>query len=149
MKPNSTVAQDTLRLLVIEDNEIDREIVRRAFRKSGMPCEMAVAPDGGSAIDLMLGDDDHTPLEKPYIVLLDMDMPGVDGHEFLAEIRSDPQLRRTVIFVLTGALRESDTEHCYDQCVAGVLFKSAFSEDPESVVEMLTRYWQLVQLPHE
>lgn len=149
MTATTRTNQEQLRLLLIEDNEIDQEILTRAFRKAEVPCEILLARDGGRAIDLMLGHDEEQSLERPYLVILDLDMPDVDGLEFLSEIRTDPQLRGTVIFVLTGALREGALNRCYDQCVAGVLYKSALSDDPAAFVHLLTQYWQLVQLPRE
>lgn len=138
-----------VKLLLIEDNDIDQEIVRRAFRSADIPCELLVARDGGEAIDIMLGDSGNEPLGRPYLVMLDLDMPGVDGLEFLSEIRADPILRRTVIFILTGAIRDQDRDRCYDHCVAGVLLKDRLSSDPIPLVSMLNDYWTLVDFPRE
>ena len=143
------ISTDTVKLLLIEDNDIDREIVRRAFRKADIPCEIVTARDGGEAIDLMLGDADNEPLPRPYMVMLDLDMPEIDGLEFLSEIRADPILRRTVIFVLTGAIRDDDRDRCYDHCVAGVLLKDRLNNDPVGLVSMLRDYWKLVDFPRE
>src|SRR5215212_3654714 len=95
-------------ILLIEDDEVDAEAVGRALRQQQLANPLIHAPDGLCALDLLRGRPGEAPLPKPYIILLDMNMPGMNGLEFLRELRQDPALAESVVFVVTSSTNPQD-----------------------------------------
>jgi two-component system, chemotaxis family, response regulator Rcp1 len=101
-----------LRVLYIEDSPADAEFVRAAFRRSAPEVGMTVASGGSKALAILSqGAEDGT---LPDLVLLDLKMPGMDGHEVLASIKSSPRLRHIPTIVLTSSRLEEDISRAYD-----------------------------------
>jgi DNA-binding NarL/FixJ family response regulator len=84
---------------------------------------------------------------KPYLIVLDLNMPRVNGIEFLDELRADPVHGSAVVFALTTSGNERDRVASYDRNVAGYVVKSTLSHDLKEFVSLLTRYCSVVQLP--
>ena len=80
-------------------------------------------------------------------MLLDLDMPRMSGHEFLREVRNDPSLSKTVIFVLTTSAAETDKLSAYDKNIAGYIVKSDAEQTFLNVLGMLEHYCKVVELP--
>jgi len=112
----------TVSILHIEDDDVDRRAVKRAFRTIGVKNEAFEARDGLEGLQLLRGEIGDVP--EPRMVLLDLRMTGMNGHEFLAELRQDPRLRCTNVFVLTTSDNEFDRRLAYEKNVAGYLLKS-------------------------
>jgi CheY-like chemotaxis protein len=113
-----------LSLLLVEDDELDIEMFRRAAGKRGLDeVELRFASDGAAALEMLrTGSDGDDGLQA--IVVLDLNMPGMNGHEFLEELRMDTQLRRTIVFVLTSSDHQRDIGAAHDRNVAGYFLKS-------------------------
>lgn len=135
-----------LRILHVEDDDIDLEALARSLRKRAIDHEIVVARDGLEALRV-LREDEESPLKRPFIVLLDLNMPRMNGHEFLRELRSDPDLRTTVVFILTTSLAEKDILEAHDFNVAGYISKENAGRQFMDLVEQLEGYWRLTQLP--
>lgn len=88
-------------------------------------------------------------MEQPFVVLLDLNMPRMTGIEFLREVRMDPKLRSTIVFVLTTSNDEQDRRASYDLNVAGYLVKDDVGPDYARVLELLERYSNTVTFPPE
>lgn len=88
-------------LLLVEDDEVDAEAIKRAFRKRRIANPFTVVRDGIEALEVLRGEDGREPLPRPFLILLDLNMPRMSGLEFLRETRQDPELRDAIIFVLT------------------------------------------------
>jgi len=110
------------------------------------PFNIRHAIDGVEAL-AMLRQRTPTPLQRPYIVLLDLKMPRMGGLQFLKELRSDDTLRRTVVFVLSTSNSEEDRRQAYDAGVAGYLSKNQSGGDFGRVLQMLRYYLDIVDLP--
>ncbi|MCM2369909.1 response regulator [Aporhodopirellula aestuarii] len=108
--------------VLVEDDELDMEVFRRALRKHKISQEIRVAKDGGEAIKL-LREEFVDGARRDFIVFLDLNMAGMNGHEFLDEIRSDPDLKVAVVFVLTTSEHERDLRLAYEKNVAGYFTK--------------------------
>ena len=80
-------------------------------------------------------------LEKPYVILLDMKLPGMDGVEFLRELRADPQLKDSVVFMLTTFMTDEDKTTAMRHSVAGVILKGEIAEDGSKLIELMQEYW--------
>jgi CheY-like chemotaxis protein len=142
------VHDDTVTILLVEDDDVDTEAVERAFRKARIVNPIVRAKDGAEALRMMRGID-RPVLKRPYLVLLDLKMPGMGGFRFLDELRHDPELRKTVVFVLTTSSDEQDMNRAYEKYVAGYVVKSRAGNDFVDLIGMLDHYWRVVELPPE
>ena len=89
------------------------------------------------------------PVEKPYIVMLDLNMPRMNGLEFLEVVRNDSDLRRALVFVLTTSDDDQDKFMAYENHVAGYVLKSDLGNTFLNALETLDRYWRVVEFPTE
>lgn len=137
-----------VKFLVVDDDDIDVELLRRAFKKLKIANPMVHAKDGVDALDVLRGTGGRTKLEPPYIILLDINMPRMSGLEFLEEIRNDDEFRRTVVFMLTTSDDESDILKSYEKNISGYVIKGQASETIEEALRMLDYYWRVVELPN-
>ncbi|MEM1399179.1 MAG: response regulator [Pseudomonadota bacterium] len=134
-------------LLVVEDDELDVIGVKRALRALRVNNPVVVAKDGVDALDILRGQNGRQKLEAPYIILLDLNMPRMDGLEFLAVIRSDPNLRSSVVFVLTTSDDQEDIIKAYDHNVAGYIVKADPQRSFMDALKLVETYWTTVALP--
>jgi chemotaxis family two-component system response regulator Rcp1 len=130
------------RILLVEDNPNDIEITRRALAKGQVKNELTVARDGQEAIDLLFGQPDGGSL--PGLILLDLNLPKIDGREVLSRIKSDPELRRIPVIVLTTSTREEDVVRSYDLGVNTFISKPVRFEDFIKVVAAIQEYWIVI-----
>src|SRR5207249_4077899 len=104
-------------ILLAEDNADDVLLIQRAFQKAGLRQALQVVQDGGQAIDYLSGNGIYADRDKyplPYLLLLDLKMPGTDGFEVLQWARSDPNIKRLLIVVLTASNLQEDVDRAYD-----------------------------------
>lgn len=141
------MSQNTVTVLLVDDDDVDVQAVRRAFRKAKIANPVEVARDGLDALSMLRGEDGRQPLSKPYIIILDLNMPRMDGLEFLSEIRKDPEHHDAVVFVLTTSKADEDRAASYDKNVAGYIVKSDVGEGFLNVINLLDCYWRIVLLP--
>lgn len=132
---------------VVDDDEIDRETIVRGLREMDLPNPIRLASDGVEALDILRGRNGHERLEGPYLILLDLNMPRMNGLEFLEEIRRDPALKRAVVFVLTTSNAANDRLAAFDQHVAGYVLKARAGLEFHKVLDLLDRYWRSVEFP--
>lgn len=133
----------TVTVLLVEDDEVDVELVRRAFKNHRIANPLMVAQDGVAALELLRSGQ----VPRPHIILLDLNMPRMGGLEFLENLRSDPQLRDSVVFVLTTSNDEADRCQAYAKNVAGYCVKSRVGADFLELTGLLKAYWRVVELP--
>jgi len=134
-------------VLLIDDDEVDVMAFRRALSKSDVDITLTVAHNGEEALTFLRGDDDVERIATPYIILLDLNMPRMNGFEFLDEIRADAALKNSIVFVLTTSEAPNDLERAYDRHVAGYIRKSSGAGAAEDIVKLLDSYLKLVRLP--
>jgi CheY-like chemotaxis protein len=133
-----------LNILLVEDDEVDVMNVRRAFQKNNIANPLYVAGDGEEALAKLRGGEVPTGRR---IVLLDLNMPRMNGIEFLRELRADPELQRTTVVVLTTSSDERDKIDAYNLNVAGYLLKPVTFSNFCEVMATLNKYWTLVEMP--
>ncbi len=133
-------------IVLIDDDEVDVMGIHRALKKLKILNTVVRARDGLEGLALLR---EPTAVSRPYIVLLDINMPRMDGLEMLAELRKDPNLSDSVVFILTTSKTEEDKVKAYAHHVAGYIIKSDVGEGFMSVMEMLGNYWRVVELPLE
>ena len=141
----TTAAADRLlNILLVEDDDVDVMNVRRAFQKNHIANPLFVAANGVEGLEHLRGG--KIPRER-RIILLDLNMPQMNGIEFLRELRADPELKLTPVIVLTTSNDERDRIEAYNLNVAGYLLKPVpFSNFCETMAA-LNKYWALVELP--
>ena len=134
-------------LLLVEDDDVAAEAVMRGLQKHALDCPVIPAEDGRAALQILRGKHNGRQIAKPYLVLLDLNMPRMNGFEFLQELRSDEDLRETVVFVLTTSGAETDRARAYRENIAGYMVKSAIGPQFSGLARFLTEYRWAVQLP--
>ncbi|TMO56869.1 response regulator [Pseudoalteromonas aurantia] len=132
-----------LNVLLVEDDDIDFMSIVRSFKKRKILNKITRAIDGVHALELLR----EETITKPFIVLLDLQMPRMSGLEFLDTIRNDDMLNDMVIFVLTTSDNEQDIVKSYKKHVAGYFLKDRVSDQFLDVVDVLDGYWRILQLP--
>ena len=133
-----------LNLVLIEDDDIDVMNVRRALERAHVTNPLFVAHNGLEGLELLRSD--KVPRDR-RLVLLDLNMPKMNGIEFLREVRKDPSLRPTPVVVLTTSDDDRDKVQAYDLNVAGYLLKPVTFVNFVDVMAALNKYWALVELP--
>jgi CheY-like chemotaxis protein len=133
-----------LNILLVEDDQVDVMNVKRAFDKNRIGNPLYVAEDGIRALEILRGS--GMPRDR-RIVLLDLNMPRMNGIEFLKELRADPDLHMTPVVVLTTSDDERDKINAYNLNVAGYLLKPVTFANFVEVMAALNKYWTLVEFP--
>ncbi|PCI45110.1 MAG: two-component system response regulator [Moraxellaceae bacterium] len=134
-------------LLMVEDDDLDATAITRAFKKLRIANPLIRAKDGVEALEYLRGENGRTKIAKPYMILLDLNMPRMDGIEFLAELRKDSTLSNSVIIVLTTSAADKDKVAAYDNHVAGYVIKSDLGSSFLEVIQLIDCYWKIVSLP--
>ncbi len=133
-----------LNILLVEDDEVDVMNVRRAFRTRGIGHALHVAPGAHEALQMLRTG--GVPRER-RLVLLDLNMPRMNGIEFLRVLRQDPQLAYTPVVVLTTSDDDRDRMDAYTLNVAGYILKPVDFQSFCEAMSTLDQYWTLVELP--
>jgi len=137
----TTPAEATL--LLVEDDDVDVMSIKRGFSKQRIANPIVRAHDGLEALEML----QTGTVKPPYIILLDLQMPRMNGLEFLEALRSDPQLSNSVVFVLTTSKAEEDLTATYRQHIAGYFVKDECGSNFLQIIGMLDGYWKIVHLP--
>ncbi len=133
-----------LHILLVDDDDVDIMNVKRAFKRANITNPLYVANHGLEALE-MLRNGAVPPGRR--LVLLDLNMPLMNGIEFLREIRKDPQLVSLSVVVLTTSNEERDRVEAYQLNVAGYLLKPVTFVDFVDIMVTLNKYWTLMELP--
>jgi CheY-like chemotaxis protein len=133
-----------LNILLVEDDELDVMNVQRAFKKNHIRNPLWVAGNGHDALAMLRGDE--IPTDR-RLILLDLNMPRMNGIEFLRELRADPDLKATPVVVLTTSDDERDRVDAYQLNVAGYILKPVTLPNFIEAMATLNKYWTLVELP--
>lgn len=130
-------------LFLIEDDDIDAMAVERSLQKQKIVNPIVRAYDGLQALEMLRAGQ----VAKPCTILLDIQMPRMNGLEFLAELRADENLADTVVFILTTSKDEQDIISSYHHHVAGYFVKNEAGQNFINCINVLDSYWQVVHLP--
>jgi CheY-like chemotaxis protein len=136
-------------ILLVEDDSVDVMNVQRAFRKNNIQNPLHVAKNGLIALDMLRGGNGMEKITpSPKIIMLDLNMPQMNGIEFLRELRSDPELKPISVFVMTTSNDDKDKFEAYNLNVAGYIIKPVSFEKFVSAVSILDSYWKLCETPN-
>jgi CheY-like chemotaxis protein len=131
-------------ILVVDDNEDDVLLIERAFNKAGMRERVRVVRDGEQAINYLRGRGIYANREKfplPFLVLLDLKMPGTDGFEVLQWARGEADLKRLLFVVLTSSNLQTDVDHAYELGANSYLVKPVEFDEMVHLVQRFQAYW--------
>lgn len=130
-------------MLVVEDDHIDAMTIDRIFRELNIFNRLQVSGNGEEALNFLKNEKE----ELPCIILLDLNMPRMNGIEFLKEIKKDSRLKKIPVVVLTTSADHHDRDECFSNGAAGYMIKPAEHDEFISVIEAIDNYWSTSELP--
>jgi CheY-like chemotaxis protein len=136
-----------LSILLVEDDDVAAESVMRGLSRNGINAAVTWAQDGEVALGVLRGTDPERKAPRPRVVLLDLNMPRMNGFEFLQHARADPVLRDEVVFVLTTSDTDADRMRAYHENVAGYMVKASVGPQFAKLAQLLQSYRLAVRLP--
>jgi len=135
---------ENVTFVIVDDDEIAVMGLKRSLSKLGMKNPIAVAGDGREALDLLRAE--SSGVKRPYVILLDLNMPRMGGLEFLERLREDRELSDCVVFVLTTSDAPEDIAAAYAKKVAGYIVKLETAANEMTLLSMLDAYTDVVRL---
>lgn len=130
-----------VRILLIEDNYGDVLLTKHAFAKAKMANEITVARDGEEAMAMLRHEGAHATMPLPDLVLLDLNLPKMDGKEVLAAIKGDSALRALPVIILSSSRAEQDVAKSYDLNANSYLIKPIDLDSFYTVVQAIESFW--------
>ena len=143
------MAEKKIHILLVEDDEVDVMNVQRAFKKSNILNPLYMAANGLEALAVLRGKSQIEPAmpQARRLILLDLNMPRMNGIEFLRELRMDENLRSIPVIVLTTSNEDRDKVEAYNLNVAGYILKPVTFSNFVDVMSTLNKYWMLNEIP--
>jgi CheY-like chemotaxis protein len=135
-----------LNILLVEDNQNDVVLIQEAFRENNLLHLMKVAGDGQEALDLLKSNGKPGAFKKPDIIMLDINMPVLNGFELLNQLRADPELCSIPVVMLTVSNRQEDVARAYRSGARSYLHKPASFDQFCSLLNKFGFYWRVVTL---
>lgn len=132
---------ETIQILAVEDNPGDVRLLLEALKEATVPNNLHVAESGNEALDLLFGRADDDPPLAPDIVLLDLNLPDLSGHDVLDRIKSHPTLRRIPVVILTTSQDERDIARSYRSYANSYITKPEDYDQFISAVRSLEDFW--------
>jgi two-component system, response regulator len=131
-------------ILLVEDSPEDSEATFRAFKKIGLANPVYHCEDGDETLDFLFqrgkyAEPGHSP--RPCVILLDLNLPGTDGREVLAEIKQDEGLRTIPVLVLTTSTDKRDIENCYQMGANSYIKKPVDLDGFVRAIQRMNDYW--------
>lgn len=136
-----------LTILLVEDDDVAAESVTRGLARMGLSVPVVWAEDGAVALQVLNGVHPQWRAPRPRVVLLDLNMPRMNGFEFLQHLRADPVLNDEVVFVLTTSDADTDRTRAYHEQIAGYMVKGAVGPQFARLAQLLQCYGSAVRLP--
>jgi two-component system, chemotaxis family, response regulator Rcp1 len=150
MSRSGTVPQrEEMRLLLVEDSEADVHLIRRALRNARIRIHLDVSGDGYDALDFLFRRGAHSDAPRPDLVLLDLNLPGRDGHAILREVKADPDLCEIPVVIYSSSGAQQDIRNCYRQKANCYVRKPQDLDEFLNVVRSIESFWlETADLPH-
>ncbi len=146
----SAPKSEPVELLLVEDNPYDAELTQRALAKHNLANRLVWVQDGAAALDFIFGPsgDPAAPLaQPPRVILLDLKLPKVDGHQVLRRLKDDPRTRSIPVVVLTSSREEADVVRSYELGVNSYIVKPVDFDNFSEAVSQMGFYWLLLNQP--
>jgi len=141
---------EVVEILLAEDNPGDAELTRKALERGNIINNLHVVEDGVEAVAYLHQEEEYADKPRPDLVLLDLDMPRMDGREVLEEIKDDEDLRRIPVVVMTSSEAEEDIVQSYDLHANAYLTKPVDFGGFMDIVSSIEEFWlTVVKMPPE
>jgi len=138
----------SLDILLVEDNEGDVELTKRALRDGQPACTLGVANDGLEAMDFLMKRGRFPDAVDPDFILLDLNMPKMDGKRFLELVKEDAKLKAIPVIMFTSSQSPVDIRDCYERHASCYVVKPFDGKEFTNTVRQVVRFWgSLGQLP--
>lgn len=134
-------------ILLVEDNPRDVRLVREALAERSIKCELLTASDGELALRMLRREGEHASLPIPDLVLLDINLPIVNGIEVLEIVKQDAQLRTVPVLILSTSSADTDVMRCYSLHANSYLVKPADFDDFSRMIGEVYTFWLQTALP--
>lgn len=142
-----------LTVLLVEDNPRDVRLTQRAFVQAGLEHDLRIVRDGDEALEYLHREGAYRDLQvspRPDVILLDLNLPRMSGHELLRRLKQDQRFRQMPIIVLTTSGRPDDVRLAYEEGANAYLLKPVEFARFTKIMEHLGKFWlELVELPPE
>lgn len=131
-----------LDILLVEDNEGDVEMTRRALSRATTPCTLSVANNGNQALDYLHGEGlGGMPAGRPDLILLDINMPRMDGKAFLRAVKHDDNFKAIPVVMFTSSESPADIRECYESCASGYVVKPFDGRQYAERLDQVVNFW--------
>jgi CheY-like chemotaxis protein len=135
--------RDKRAILLIEDDVVDQMLLQRAIKGLGMKNRLYLAGDGEEALDFL----NNGANEKPALIFLDLNMPKMNGIEFLKTLKNDQNLRMIPVIILTTSKEDKDIRESFSLGVAGYMVKPVDYSKFVQIIKAIDTYWDLSEVP--
>lgn len=133
-----------IRILLVEDNPGDVDLTREALDASGREFDLHVAEDGARAIEYLDRKSDRLASQTPDLILLDLNLPRLDGRQVLAHIKGTDRLKKVPVVILTSSDAENDVLKSYELGANSYVMKPSNLKDYRSTVQGVEKFWSLI-----
>ncbi|USN99530.1 MAG: response regulator [Phycisphaeraceae bacterium] len=141
---SSPESKRPVRFLLVEDDEDHADLIQRAMRENRVANELAHVADGESAIAYLQREGEYASATRPDVILLDLKLPRLDGHEVLKKIKANPDLTSIPVVMLTTSAAEVDKAQAYSLHVNSYVVKPIDFDCFNDIVQNLNFYWAVV-----
>jgi CheY-like chemotaxis protein len=139
---------EPIRILLVEDNEGDILLTKEAFEEARIIMKLSVVKDGKQAIDFLTNQNEYLNEETPNLILLDVNLPKKNGHEVLQYVKTDENLKRIPVIMLTTSSFKKDVNRAYDNYANCYITKPIEAKEFLNVVTTIENFWiSIVKLP--
>ncbi|MBX3015641.1 MAG: response regulator [Caldilineaceae bacterium] len=135
-----------IQILLVEDDDVDATTIYRLLRPHAETLLITRVTDGQQALDCLHGTGGQQRLPRPYLILLDLQLPMLDGLAFLHELRADPQLQPSSVFVISASQAEADKAAAYRYGIVAYLAKESLRNRGDAFVQLVYWYSQIAEL---
>jgi CheY-like chemotaxis protein len=142
---------EPLDILLVEDDAADQKLIKSMIEKQGIACDLCIVRSAEEALDVLRpGKGFNGGFTRPDLIILDLNMPGMGGREFLKHVKADEGLKQIPVVILTCSTSERDILECYQLQAAGFITKPAGLVELERVIGEIVEYWSnLCRLPYK
>lgn len=142
------IKRDARKMLLVEDDPYDIELIQLALKDYPFIYEMEIAEDGEQALQYLFRKGENVLKETaPRFVLLDLKLPKINGIQVLEAIRNDPRTKKIVVVVMTSSAEDRDLETCYNLGVSSYVIKPFNSQQFTEIVRQVGYYWMMLNQP--
>ena len=138
-----------LKILLVEDNPGDIKLLEEALKDTRVAVDLQFVKDGAEALAFLKKEGKYSKVWRPDLILLDLNLPKIDGREVLAEVKSDPNLKRIPIVVLTSSRAKEDMLQAYGLLANCYIAKPDNLNEYISVVKTIMNFWSSAEVPSE